>query len=381
MPVSSQKTAFRASSKTEQVSAYIGDLIARGQLKPGDRLLAEDKLAEALGISLITVRRGLKTLAETGVIHRVQGSGTFVAESAAAAPLPVAARQVVSLAYPLATGAGHEDPFLGPVMDGVASEALQRGLRLQLCPLPLGRQLESTLADAAEAAQLRGGVIAVNYRLSPEDARRLEALQIPYLQIGTPTAEFIPAVTVDHFRGGFLAALHLLRTGRRRLGVITGNLQTQSYCRDILRGCATALDSWDLPFTPAQTVAAAPGETRHGGELLRALLAQSPDLDAVICYGDLIALDALRALQDAGLRVPGDVGFVAYNDLAPVASHHSPTLTAIHQPVWELGQQAVSLLLRASQAPGQSAPCLLLDPTLIVRESTATVTAARSTRP
>ena len=78
--------------------------------------------------------------------------------------------------------------------------------------------------------------MSVNHRLTPEEAKVLNEVGIPHVQVGAPTAERIPSVHVDHFRGGFIAGLHLIQQGCTRPVLVLGNFDTQSYCLDIVRG-------------------------------------------------------------------------------------------------------------------------------------------------
>ena len=79
------------------------------------------------------------------------------------------------------------------------------------------------------------------------------------------------------------------------------------------------------------------------------LLASAPDLDAVFCASDLMAVGALRVLAAAGRRVPDDVAVVGYDD-SPIATTTRPALTSIRQPIEEMGREMVHLLADSSSA-------------------------------
>ena len=93
-----------------------------------------------------------------------------------------------------------------------------------------------------------------------------------------------------------------------------------------------------------------------GANAMRTLLEREPELDAVFAASDLMASGALRALRDAGLRVPQDVAVVGFED-APVARQTEPPLTTVHQPVEEMGRRMAELLVgRIRRRAGREFP-------------------------
>jgi DNA-binding LacI/PurR family transcriptional regulator len=106
-----------------------------------------------------------------------------------------------------------------------------------------------------------------------------------------------------------------------------------------------------------------------GVAAMKALLAREPDLDAVFAASDLMAGGALRALREAGLRVPQDIALVGFED-APVARQTEPPLTTVHQPVEEMGRRMAELLIaRIGRQPVDDSHVLL--DTHVVRRASA----------
>ena len=97
------------------------------------------------------------------------------------------------------------------------------------------------------------------------------------------------------------------------------------------------------------------------------------DFTAVLCFNDVSAIGTVRALHDAGLRVPADVAVMGFDDI-PAAAFYTPRLTTIRQPLKEMGRVAASLLLKKI-AGGKVPEISRIDPELVIRESTS---AARS---
>jgi DNA-binding LacI/PurR family transcriptional regulator len=105
-----------------------------------------------------------------------------------------------------------------------------------------------------------------------------------------------------------------------------------------------------------------------GTAAMRTLLEARPDLDAVFAASDLMAFGALRALAEAGRRVPEDVAVVGFDD-APVARQAVPPLTTVHQPIEEMGRQMAKLLVARIRREELDKPYVLLDTDLVERES------------
>lgn len=101
---------------------------------------------------------------------------------------------------------------------------------------------------------------------------------------------------------------------------------------------------------------------------MRRLMSLPNPPDAIFSSNSLTSLGMLRALRDLGLRAPQDVALVGFDDL-PYADYMCPALTAVAQPAYEIGRQAVQLLLRRLQEPDAPATTITLQPRLIVRQS------------
>ena len=93
---------------------------------------------------------------------------------------------------------------------------------------------------------------------------------------------------------------------------------------------------------------------------------------AIVAFNDIAAIGAIRALQDANLRVPADVSVIGFDDIQ-MAAYHNPRLTTIRQPLHEMGETAARILLQCLQGSKEYPMDYAVLPELIVRESTAAV--------
>ena len=176
----------------------------------------------------------------------------------------------------------------------------------------------------------------------------------------------IPRVLLDNFRGAYLATRHLVELGHRRIAHLAGPANRFTG-RDRRAGYLAALDEAGLPAEPALVIEG-DYSFESGYRAMRAVLDSRPS--AVFIGGDAMALGALRAIRDCGLRVPDDVSLVAFGN--PDFVHFAtPALTTVDLPIVEAGRIAVELLLERLSGRELTGQARLLEPRLLVRESTA----------
>ena len=181
-------------------------------------------------------------------------------------------------------------------------------------------------------------------------------------------------VVIDNVGAARLATKHLLDQGRRRIATI-GNQAPVSIIGGAggqrrLRGYTRALADAGVPLDP-QLVIQIPSYSRAEGALaMRCLLALDHPPDAVFCFNDLLALGAMRALHEAGYRVPDDVAVIGFDDIEE-ARFATPSLTTIAPDKEKIGELAVAFLLgRIDGSRTNAAERVEVSFRLVVREST-----------
>ena len=176
-----------------------------------------------------------------------------------------------------------------------------------------------------------------------------------------------PGISIgcDNHAGGVLAGRHLLAQGRRRIAFL-GDASTrfpEFFAR--YQGCDAALREAGAAMLPELQVDADSTE-QAGADAASTLLARGLPFDAVFAASDLIAIGAMHALKQAGLRIPEDVAVVGF-DGTSMALYANPPLTTVVQDTSKAGELLVQALLQqVREQPAQSA---MLQPTLVVRAS------------
>ncbi|MFB7331240.1 LacI family transcriptional regulator [Streptomyces adustus] len=211
------------------------------------------------------------------------------------------------------------------------------------------------------------GVLLVSSHSGDPVAEELCAAGVPLVACGKPIGlgSKVSYVAADDRDGARDMVRHLLSLGRRRIGVVTGPLDTPGGV-ERLAGYREVLAEAGVDFDERLVVSG--DYSRASGEAgAERLLAQAPDLDAVFVASDLMAQGVLAALRRAGLRVPDDIAVGGFDD-SPAAVAATPALTTIRQPWDRISNEMVRVLL--AQIGGEDTAAVILPTELVKREST-----------
>lgn len=173
-------------------------------------------------------------------------------------------------------------------------------------------------------------------------------------------------VGVDDEKAGALAARHLYEKGHRSIAVLGGDLSFSSTSYRRWQGCRACWEGVGLSLPEANYEQAA---FSYGGayRAMKTLLARCKDITAVFAMSDVTAIGAIRAIVDAGLSVPGDISVIGFDGIE-LGGYYTPSLTTLLQPVDEIAQKSVELLLRSIER-GQPARRVEIPVSLLERES------------
>jgi DNA-binding LacI/PurR family transcriptional regulator len=178
------------------------------------------------------------------------------------------------------------------------------------------------------------------------------------------------AVRSDSYAGAYSAVQHLIAMGRRHIGTISGSTDITGG-QERLAAYQDALRQHGLPVDPG-AVFLGNFETPDGYTGMQTLLAQYPQMDAVFVANNSMTLGAWKALQERGIRVPDDIALVGFDD-EPWYECVSPTITAVRQQPYQVGQAAVQVMLRRINGDNTNYEDVRLATELIVRESSGAV--------
>jgi DNA-binding LacI/PurR family transcriptional regulator len=214
------------------------------------------------------------------------------------------------------------------------------------------------------------GIVSVCSDFTGGQLAKLRARDIPLVIVdpaGAPGPE-TPSIGATNWQGGLTATRHLVELGHRRIAMI-GGPDGVLCSRARIDGYRTALETAGLAFDPA-LVRRGDFHVRSGYRELASLLTLPDRPTAVFAGSDLQALGVYEAARDAGLRIPGDLSVVGFDDL-PVARWLTPELTTIRQPLQEMAAAGARLAIALARGLAPEARRLELATSLVVRHSTA----------
>lgn len=210
-----------------------------------------------------------------------------------------------------------------------------------------------------------------------EAYQRLKAADIPLVSMdGTKDPE-IPWVGTDYFHGGVLLGRHLISRGYSRAAFLVGEEELRfDALQKRLAGVTSALQEGgasieviSVPIPPNPENSITLKNFLSGSHAMRKLLERKGHFDAAVCGNDYIALSAIRASKDAGLRIPEDMAVTGFDDTA-IGRFSIPQLTSVSHPAQAVAEKAVEILLDKIHGTVHSKSLTIRLPCkLVVRES------------
>lgn len=330
----------------KQLKDSIIKQIERGELRPGDRVPSENELARDAGVSRITTKQALAELAQDGWVYRVRGKGTFVARA-----LPRderATRRGIGIFVPHLN-----NPYATRIILGVESELAKEGYHLIF-------RSGGTPQDEVDSVRdlLRAGIAGLIMWPAPgvyinEELVRLRLARFPIVLVDRYLRGLqVDCAQSDNLRGGFVATKHLLDLGHRQIAYAARSFRNVTSVEERHLGYQAALRAagviprddhlWIIPHDVDWT------------NWLKAHLDQHPNVTAIFCENDSIAVELLESARVLGVRVPQDLSLVGFDDADQVDQAHVP-LTTVRQDAAGLGRTAARLLIERierSRLPG-----------------------------
>lgn len=215
---------------------------------------------------------------------------------------------------------------------------------------------------------LADGVILMHETQNARILDTLTRLTIPVVLASMDLNKLdLPGVGIDDAQAAFDATSYLLSLGHRRIGLIAGSELTVGKYRTsgYRKALATAGIRFDRGVVRPGSYSAASGYSAA-----KHIMEANEDVTAIFAVSDEMAIGALRCLKDLGLRVPGQVSVMGFDDI-DIAGYYDPPLTTVRQPIREIGEQAASVLLDIIEDKHAETNRIVLPHEVIVRSSTA----------
>lgn len=330
------------------------------------------EVARRAGVSYQTVSKVLNGQAQVAaetelrILEAVEALGyrpDFTARS-------LRSRRAFTIGYSWASSAaGQANPVLDQFLQSMFQAAERHGYYILSFPFQKDASSQVALyAELLETGRVDGFVLSsVEY----QDPRILFLLErgFPFAAFGrSDDALCYPCLDVDGAAGLQMATSHLIEQGHRAVACLAWP-ESSSSSNHRLAGYRQALQAAGIQSDPAWVIRS--DGNRAAGYQAALQLMDLPEErrpTALVAVSDLLAIGAMQAARARGLQIGRDLGITGFDD-SPLVQYLSPSLTSVRQPVWEAGQQVIQLLLDRINGGPASRPPVLLQPELIVRES------------
>jgi DNA-binding LacI/PurR family transcriptional regulator len=316
-------------------------------------------IAEAVGVSRTTVSNAYNRPDQLAPELRDRILGTarelgYSGPDPAARRLRSGRRDAVGLLVTEGLSSLFADPASVLLLRGIARATVDAGVALLVVPERGG------VRDAVVDAFCLCSMAAEHPNVAAARARGL-----PLVVVDEPRIEGHAFVGVEHRRGARLVAEHLLALGHRRFAILHAPTRRSAY-GERLAGYRDGLEAAGVAWRDVPCFELPGDLPERGLEAARTALAADAPPTALIAATDQLALGALEAVREAGLRVPEDVSVVGFDDV-PGAAWSRPALTTVRQPLLEKGEVAGRLLSGAADGRRE----VILPVELVVRGSTS----------
>jgi len=275
------------------------------------------------------------------------------------------------------------NPFFPEVFSGIEKEARDKGYTFLLCDTLGSYERESQYLNILREKQV-DGILFMGGRINLSrcgqalaDEVREAASRTPLVLInGSLPGNALHGVRIDEAMGAEMATRHLIGLGHRDIAFIGGNEHMSTTAQKV-RAFKKALRENGLEARP-ECVLHADFSIESGQLLMKRLLELPRRPTAVLCVNDFNAVGAVKTAARAGYRIPEDLSIVGFDDI-PLATAINPELTTVSQKMETLGRKSVEVLHKLI-GKEKVKKLTVIEPELIVRESTASLPLAESKR-
>ncbi|MFH1851271.1 MAG: GntR family transcriptional regulator [Candidatus Neomarinimicrobiota bacterium] len=346
-----------------QLQNWLREQIEQGVFKPGDRVPTEEELSRVTGLARATIRQAIQNLVNMGLLVRKRRLGTFVLEKVATARN----NTIIGLLIPdIRRG-------YAPVLArGVQDEAAKSKHSLILCDTDdlfvradfhADRMIENSV----------GGVIFVPTAVSDEQNQKIldkfQRNNIPVVLVDrTLPSNDWDYVTADNITGAYEMTEYLIKRGHRRIAITLSTL-ISTEC-DRLEGYRRAFRDHGLPVDE-KLIFAHSGPFAEGRyiQIAEKIFKSDLNVTAVFAGHDRIALVFFAVAKKLGISIPEDISVVGYDDL----NFTTVALTTIHQPIYEMGQESLKLIMSRINGDLSEPQRIVLKSYLVERSSVRSI--------
>jgi LacI family transcriptional regulator len=369
---------------------YLCDEISRrireDALRAGMRAPSENELISTYKLSLTTIKTAYRKLLNDGIVVRRRGSGTYITEKAKDILGAVQNRVGNSGSAYLRTVHvlinKYENLTMAPEdeVNVFVANDIMLGINDELKKHRIPYYQKNTISAAPDRPldfsdiDSEGDAVIMIHGRTPGNIRELRRLKIPFVVVNHPPDFICPCgIETDDRIGVYETVESLASLGLKKilyLGPAEGNKRFLSR----LNGFRSAAADFGLD---GEELASESGTEENARETVKEYLRSGKVPDAIVCATDYRALGAIKAAKEHGLSVPGDISVTGFDDIRD-ATLSSPPLTTVRKPRYEMGREAVLMLMDIFKNDSGHTARKVLRPALVIRQSTGKKNEAHS---
>lgn len=266
------------------------------------------------------------------------------------------------------------NPFMVEMAKKVEERAHEKGYNLLICGTDFNKEKEAAYVSLLRQKGVEGFIFAGGFK-NTEVVEQLveEGIPVSLLSESYPHLS-MNSIIVDDFMGGYQAASHLISLGHERIAVIAEDAKSS---RERIEGYKQALRDKGLKVDEHQ-ILISDSTIEDAIDLAHLLLQGLHPPTAIFGCNDTLAMGALLAGREKGLRIPEDLSIIGFDNTL-LSRSSDPPLTTLAQPIQHLYANVVDLLIEEIEQKEPAKQRIVVLPELIIRKSTAAVKAASST--
>ena len=258
------------------------------------------------------------------------------------------------------------NPFFAEIARGVEDAANKNNFNVILCNTDDKLKKERTYLEILREKRVDGLILGTAH-IRDKSILELEKIKFPYMLVSRNIEKLNKnCIIIDDIAGGIMATEYLIKLGHRRIAHITGPLKTRSGLNR-LKGYQLALKKHKIEYND-ELIGEGDFRIKGGYQAMKRFLKLTKPPTAIFAANDLLALGAMQAIQKKNFYIPEDFSIIGFNDIE-LASFVYPSLTTIRQPILEMGNLAVKMLLKIIIDGEFNQKKVMLKPKLIIRES------------
>jgi len=326
-------------------------------------------IAEKTGVSIATVSRVINQIpghynSETKekiieAIESLNYQPNFIARS-----LRSSKTQTIGFVVP------ELQPFFAEILKGVQYVAKKKGYSIVLCNTDYDPRQEAAYVDNLLKRRVDGGIFTSGV-IQNQHILRLKEEGIPIVLIEKFIKDpDIPGVLIDNISAARKAVKYLIESGYRDIGFISAPVEMVPF-KDRFEGYKRVLHENMIPYNSSNVHIKdniGRESVKDGYQLMQRIIRQGNYPRAFFIVSDTLAIGAMKAIRDSGMKVPDDIAIVGFDDIE-MASFCEPPLTTMAQPKYEMGVKGMELLVKAMNGVRLRNKEIELEVKLIVRES------------